>query len=194
MQRAIFSWQLVVRCVGSFFPLCVCALLFFFSYKVREEISEKTAGAEPSAVPNPSEYRHTGSRPLAQRLTLRLGSEEKRKGGGGGGGWGEGQLLVAIPRCYSRDTREFIGHLTGWKTRPRCCPSGCWRRRPSRICFYDAIQSLRLKVFVSLRGKSQRLRAAEAKEQGTDACVWGQRHPRGCAFPLKDNNNNCRMR
>lgn len=67
----------------------MCALYYFFSYKVREEISEKTAGAEPSAAPNPSEYRHTGSRPLAQRLTLRLGSEEKRKGGGGGGGgWG----------------------------------------------------------------------------------------------------------
>lgn len=41
-----------------FFPLCVFFFFFIFSFKVREEISEKTAGAEPSAAPNPSEYRH----------------------------------------------------------------------------------------------------------------------------------------
>lgn len=38
MQRAIFSGQLVVRFV------------FFFPLRSREEISEKTAGVEPSAV------------------------------------------------------------------------------------------------------------------------------------------------
>lgn len=157
--------------------VCVCFISIFFIQGQRGNREDSWHRAQRSAEPFWTETNY-------EPTTSTVANTETWEGGGGGG-----RLLVAILCCCSCDTPEFIGRLTGWKTRPRCCPSGCWRRRLSRIFFYDAIQSLRLKVFVSLCGKSQWLRVTEAEEQGTDARVRVQRHPIRCVSSLKDNNN-----